>query len=891
MLQLKDYQRRALDALSEYLGTTARLAGNPEPTVSRRAADVAYQDVTAKTMGRSIPYRDVGESQRLPELQGLPYVCVRIPTGGGKTVVAAQTPALAFSRLLGVERGVVLWLVPSNAILTQTLSALQNPDHPYRQALVAGVGPVEVVDVAGALQLSRTALEGQTVVIVSTIQSFRIEETESRKVYAENGSFLDAVKHLPVGAAALGLDTYEDGRPIPSLANVIRSRRPVVIVDEAHNARTDLSFETLARLAPACIIEFTATPDHEDTPSNVLFQASAAELKAEHMIKLPLALTVRPQWEAVIDDALARRSTLERLADAEQADGGRYIRPILLIQAESRSSTRKVVDSDTIRAYLKDDARVPDDWVRVAAYGEWDPDSENILDPSSDIRVIVTVQALREGWDCPFAYVLATVSNVSSSTAVEQLVGRVLRMPYVEPKKRSALNRAYVVASSPSFQATLLGLTDALVGSGFQREEAATLIQAALPEPQQLRLGGERGTPGGSLFDAVDPMESVPTVEVPLAPESVPSELPVGVSFAPERQVLRVPIGLSAEDQDDLASVLPAPATTALRAALAPHRAPSERGEKIKVPVLAVRDGDLFEPFEASHIIEAALGSWSLDDAEASLGGYTPGRERGQGAEIDVTDEGRLVSFVAQLHTQVELFTKDFGWREADLVRWLDQRLHAPDLAHAQRERYLVRLVNGLVREHGLEALIGDRARLGRAVFERINALRQASRKHAHQLYLDGEGPADLVVSPDVVFDFPANAVYSRLYGGSHHFDRHYYPEIGHLDTREEEECAVFIDRLDAVDTWVRNPVRQPKYGFWLQTSTDRFYPDFVARLKDNRILVVEYKGAHLYETPEASEKRVLGEVWANKSDGACVFTMPPPGLMEDAVLSAVKST
>lgn len=888
MLSLKDYQQRALDALGDYFATAARLADNSEPVVSRRAAATAYEAVTEQTLGRSIPYRDVGESQSLSELRGLPYVCVRIPTGGGKTIVAAHAPALAFEKLIGVDRGVVLWLVPSNAILQQTLAALQDRAHPYRQALAASLGPVEVVDIDGALHLSRAALDGGSVVIVATVQSFRQADTTGRRVYAENGAFLDTVKALPRGATlgpAVSMDTYPDGTPVPSLANVLRSRRPVVIVDEAHNARTPLSFETLARLAPACIIEFTATPDHATAPSNVLFQTSASELKAEHMIKLPLALTVRPQWQAVIDDGLARRATLERAAQVEEANGGRYIRPILLIQAESRSSTRETVDVETIRAYLTE-SRVPDAWVRKATGTEWELDGEDLLSPSSDVRVLITVQALREGWDCPFAYVLATVSNVSAATAVEQLVGRVLRMPYVEPKQNPALNRAYVVASSPSFQTTLKGLTDALVGAGFEREEAATLIQAALPEPRQMRLddAGPVGTLG--LFDAVDPMASVPTVEVPLDLSALPSVLPVGVQFEPSRQVLRVPLGITPEDQAALVGALPAPAATALQAALAPHRAPAERGERITVPLLALRDGDLFEPFEASHVIEAALGLWSLDTAEATLNGYTPHSGQAQGVEVDI-DQGKLTTrFVSELQSQVALFTQDLRWTEADLVRWLDRRLEAPDLTQSERDRYLTRIVLSLSRQFELEALVRDRSRLARSVSSRVADLRRESRAQAHQLFLDGQGPGDLVVSPEVAFTFPATSVYSSLYAGRHRFQHHFYPEVGSFDSGEEEECATFIDGLDKVSTWVRNPSQKPLYSFWLQTSSDRFYPDFVCKLTDGRLLVVEYKGAHLYEA--AAEKRILGDVWAARSNGTCLFTMPRPEHYQDTLRALV---
>src|SRR5690606_15423605 len=152
------------------------------------------------------------------------------------------------------------WLVPSNAILSQTLAALKDRGHPYRQALEAAVGSVAVMDVGEALYLSRSTLDTATVVIVATIQSFRVEDTTGRKVYEDNGALMDLFSGVPEEVAA-GLERFENEVPKRSLANLLRLRRPVVIVDEAHNARTGLSFETLARLRPSCIIEFTATPD------------------------------------------------------------------------------------------------------------------------------------------------------------------------------------------------------------------------------------------------------------------------------------------------------------------------------------------------------------------------------------------------------------------------------------------------------------------------------------------------------------------------------------------------------------------------------------------------------------------------------------------------------
>ncbi|HLE28716.1 MAG TPA: DEAD/DEAH box helicase family protein, partial [Anaerolineales bacterium] len=119
MFRLKDYQQRALDTLRAYLRECAHLG----------SADTAFYAVTREVFGAGIPYRPVRE------LPGLPYVCLRLPTGGGKTVVACHAVSVAAKDLLHADRCVVVWLVPSNAIREQTLKALRDRKHPYRQAL------------------------------------------------------------------------------------------------------------------------------------------------------------------------------------------------------------------------------------------------------------------------------------------------------------------------------------------------------------------------------------------------------------------------------------------------------------------------------------------------------------------------------------------------------------------------------------------------------------------------------------------------------------------------------------------------------------------------------------------------------------------------------------
>lgn len=862
-MQLKNYQQRALNALERYL----------EVAAEKRDADEAYYKVTEETLGRRISYVDIGKRNGLPELSGLPYVCIRIPTGGGKTLLAAHIPPIAFRHVNERESGIVLWLVPTTAILEQTLAALRNRDHPYRQALVAGLGNVEVMDVGQALYLNRSSLDGGTVVIVATLQSFRIEKPDGRKVYDENGALMDIVTGRD-DAHVYGLDRYENGRAKPSLANVLRLYRPLVIVDEAHNARTSLSFDTLARLRPSSIIELTATPDHEKTPSNVLFSVTASELKAEEMIKLPLELTVQPDWQRAIDEALNQQQALERVAEQHEAETGEYIRPILLLQCQSSHKDRKTIDIDVVDHYLKKELKVDPTWVARATGSDWELDGVDLSDPKTPVRVILTVQKLREGWDCPFAYVLASVSNVATATAVEQLVGRVLRMPQARKKQHEALNRAYVVASSTNFAQTLNTLKDALVENGFERVEVESLVQARQPQEEQGSLGPLWAPPKDDL------------VEVTLADEPTRVEdLPKGVEYVAGSNVLRIPRFLTNRDQQQIYGALTGEdqATVAqiLRAATA---TPAERGVTISVPKLLFKQGDLFETFEKSHLMEVP---WALSKTDADLPGYSPLNRRAHGGTIDIAKKGKITidtggNFLDTLQVEMSFFAQDLSWKDADLVRWLDRETAAADVTQVERERFLTRLVIHLTRtaDFSLTDLIRDRFNLRRAVLQRIEDHRQSARKQAFQLFLDGEGNGDLVVDPNTVFTFPADAVYSQLYTGPIRFRKHFYRNVGHLNG-EEEAFAVFLDGLPEVETWVRNPEQKPRHAFWLQTSSDRFYPDFVCKLRDGRILVVEYKGADRYDNPEEVEKRVLGELWAAKSDGQCLFVMARSGDQE----------
>lgn len=858
MLQLRDYQQRSLDALEAYLGLATQ-----------------HGVKTAFVIQPERPYRSV---QQLP---ALPYICLRIPTGGGKTLMACHALGIVARTYLHADRAVCLWLVPSNTTRDQTLAALRNRQHPYRQAIDARfAGHVRVMDLTEALYVQRSSLEGETVIIVSTLAALRVEDTEGRKVYEPAGALSHHFTGLTASLEAM-LEKRQDGSVPHSLANVLRLWRPAVIMDEAHNARTPLSFDTLARFNPACIIEFTATPETTYKPerglfaSNILHHVSAAELKAEEMVKLPIKLRTHSDWKEVLAEALQMQRTLEQVAQEEERQTGEYIRPIVLLQAQPRNQERQTLRVEVVKQCLMEDFKIPEEQIAVATGQTREIDDVDLFDRACSIRFIITVYALKEGWDCSFAYVFCSVAEISSPRAVEQLLGRVLRLPRARWKQRAELNCAYAFAASPRFIETASALKDALVENGFQRMEAANLVK---PQEETDSLFG-----AGTLFVKASQLVSQrpdltnldPSIRSRVSYDETTSRLSMtGVISEQEAEALQSCF-TSPEDQAAVKrifhlsqghTVVPAP--------------DSGQREAFKVPLLAVRVGRQLELFEESHFLNVV---WNLAECDASLSEveFLSQHVIGAAGELDVTEAGQVEmrQFVEQLHEQLTLLTAEPGWSVVALVNWLDRQIPHLDISQSQSSLFIHKVVTGLMQSRGLtvEQLARQKFRLRNAIEAKIDEHRRSQATRAYTALLFGMDSGNIEVSPELCFSYTEERYSPNwYYEGSLRFRKHYFRTIGELKSSGEEfECAAFLDNRPEVKYWVRNLERRPDSSFWLQTASDRFYPDFVATLADRRILVVEYKGEHLWSNDDSKEKRAVGELWAERSNGRCLFVMP----------------
>ncbi len=863
-MDLKQYQKRTLKLLGEFLAQ-CRVDG---PHAAFEALAEPDGD------GLQVAYRPILDEQNTPiaSLEHVPYVCLRIPTGGGKTILGAHLIQKAAENYLERERPLVLWLVPSKQIKTQTLDAFRNPKHPYRQQLdaVFGVGRVAVFDLSDNGQVRPQDLADQMCLFIGTMASARVADTEIRDFYADKE---DLEPHFLQVGAVEGLEKTDDGKRFKySFANLLKIHRPLIITDEAHNANTSLSNQVYERLSPSAILELTATPDM--AASNVLVRVSASELKTEQMIKLPVVLKEHTDgWEECLQAALQRRAYLATLAPAEAPD---YIRPILLIQAENKDQVATV---EVVLKHLLENENIPAEEIKIATGEQRQLDDVDLFDPACKVSIIITKDALKEGWDCSFAYVLCSLTNQRSGTAIQQLLGRVLRMPYARTRKNAELNRAYAHVCSPAFGVVAQELTDDLEKMGFNAVEAA---QSVAQSSFQLN-GGEAG-PNAPLF----PQKLELTL--PAAPDL--TNIPAGdrgkvsVEAQPDNGGFKVTVEgvIDEATQEALVEVLPKRQQSEAKKRLAHHNVraaavrvtPASELKVFQVPRLMFQQGTLTLEVSADLLLDA--NGWHLADYPADLSSF---RYNEQTRTFLVDLEGEEVGYAPVPEPQVAyMLGMAVTWNETDVVDFLDHRVRQPDVLQKELVEWIRRGVGQLLdRGFDLAQIVRAKYVIAKKLDEQVAQARlKASEANYQQVLFKDDAPVSADFTHVYTFDplaYPARSECSSNY----RWKKHFYAVPGDLPWKkkdgklaEEFQCAITLDGREDVAYWVRNLAHPSQFS--LPTAKGRTYPDFVALMKDGRLLVIEYKGGDRVSNDDSKNKALMGQLWAKASKGKGVYLM-----------------
>ena len=838
-MELKPYQKEVIADLARYL----------ELVVELQSPAKAYHTLWNE---KNVMVGLGGLPNYANTLPGIPHVCAKVPTGGGKTFIAASSVRTIFDAIPQRRAKAVVWLVPSEAILTQTLRALNNPDHPYRQRLdVDFGGRVQVYSKEQALMgqnFSPSVVSEQLSVFVFRYDSFRTSKKDGRKAYQQNGYLAEFAKWMDDPSILLA-DTDET-----ALIQVIRFLNPVVIVDESHHAVSNLSVEMLSNFNPCFVLDLTATPQKN---SNIISFVDAARLKLAHMVKLPVIVYNRKSQADVYGDAIAIRSKLEAQAKRDQLTSGRYIRPIVLFQAQPRNNA----DSTTYEKIKKTlvDGGIPEREIAIKTGEKDELKNVDLLSPDCPIRYIITVNALKEGWDCPFAYVLATVANRTSSVDVEQILGRVLRLPYTQKNESEVLNLSYVITSSADFHQTLEKVVAGLNDAGFSSHDyrAQDVDAPAANEPE----------PNGEQVPLLSVLEEEPDLpEVSGADLKARFEAAVQQAEQAEQagNVATDPIFAQALEQnanyeaeikqaDDTAW---GQAPTEVRDKMNQFRINEEFAEEaaaLRVPQFMLETGpslfsDAFEPLELEHL---DVG-FSLVDKDAHVDFTSVAAEM---ARVDVDESKDSTAKAWRLSGGDSIFFREWFNSQPSEKRLslckgiIKQKLSKMNCVNDKElDDYIDRVIDTMS-EDQLSELEQSPYPYVRKIQDKIQELLAQHRSSVFDTWLEQDKISCLpnymfppIISPTAFTTMVPKSLYTA-----------------EEDMNKYEFKVVWgLSELGNVKWWHRNI---SKRGFQINGSVHA-YPDIIVMLHSGKILMVETKGDQL-DNDESKEKAKIGDQWA----------------------------
>ena len=517
---LKEYQKRTLETVRDFVVELARW--RKEDRDARRQNSEWGFDWVGRVWGKT-----VSERPYIPRRNGLnehlPVFCLKVPTGGGKTLLATKVIDLVNLHFRKSQRGLVLWIVPTTQIYNQTLKALKDRDHPYRQQIDLASGQRTLIlekttafgphDVAENLCILLLMLPSANRLTKDTLRMFRDSGGFDRFFPPDD----DSPAHAKLLEKNPNLDTFEQTAGFPgscvktSLGNTVRLLRPLIILDEGHKAYSANAKATLEGFNPCMIVELSATPAKE---ANVLVKISGRELNDEEMIKLDLHILNRASgdWRDTLLASVEHRERLEAEARRYEAESGVYIRPICVIQVERTGREQRTsgyIHTDDVREYLLQHPGIAPEHIAVKTSTQDDlkevDDTGGLMSRNCPIRFIITKQALQEGWDCSFAYVLAILTNPMSRTGITQLVGRILRQPHAQKTRVDWLDESYVFCFSRQADKLLKEVKRGFGLEGLQGLESKVISNETLTGPAEKLVTQQREKYRAAVRDLVLP--------------------------------------------------------------------------------------------------------------------------------------------------------------------------------------------------------------------------------------------------------------------------------------------------------------------------------------------------------------------------------------------------
>lgn len=796
-----------------------------------------------------------------------PHVCFKVPTGGGKTFLACNSLKTIFGNLPSKKAKVVVWLVPSDAILTQTLKNLSNPEHSYRQKIETDFnGRVQVYSkqqVLDGQQFNPTTVNEQLSIVVMSFDSFRIKNKEGRKVYQENGNLQQFAKFITTP------ETLIEGIDDTSLIQVLNQLSPVVVVDESHHTTGDLSVEMLKNLNPCFILDLTATPRKN---SNIISYVDAAQLKAENMVKLPVIVYNRPSQEEVIADAIDLRNRLDELAETNTDEC--YIRPIVLFQAQPRNAENKET-FDKLKERLVENG-IPAEEIAIKTAEINEIKDKDLMSSDCKIKYIITVNALKEGWDCSFAYILATLANKTSTVDVEQILGRVLRLPYTKQNASKFLNLSYVLTSSNDFHATISKVIQGLNDAGFSDKDYRIAEEKSVVEPVPKPVQQEI-TLKSPTADVEEFLEFDSSALKAIIDERKQSDKPITAID----DMLASAEAKSDTYEEELKNLQSEPLSDLpleIRSKVTTYR----MYDKFKDEALALEIPQFYFQSENSLFAFLEGGYQELVSKEFLSDGFTL-KDKGVDidfrtatesvAEIDVNkNETPKYRFMQEAESEYfkEMFKNQTPESRIKNCKYqIKQILEKSDfVAGSELTAYIDRVVENMNGDE-LTALEKNVHGFATKIKDKINKLLDVHRRERFKHLLE-TGKIECLPSFKLKSEINPGETFSLLSKSLYVAEQTMNP----FERRVVEK----VSSMPNIKWWHRNIER---HEFCINGFINH-YPDFIVMTNSGFIVMIEAKGEHLTSNDDSREKAELGKIWQAQAGGKFRYYM----VSEDEIAS-----
>lgn len=863
-MELKPYQHKVIKDLEHFLSYVQK---EPSPA---KAFNQYWEDKLGMPYTPQLDGSFEGMKPYKDNISNAVHIAVKVPTAGGKTFIACNALHTINKHFNQGNTKAVVWLVPWSNLLQQTVKNLSNPNHPYREKLNSLFGNrVEVYEKDQLLQganFNPTSVTEQLNIFVFNFSSLRINsrKKDDRKVFQENGA-LESFRNTIVDKDLVLPDTDET-----ALINVIRSLNPIVVVDESHNAESDLSVEMLNNLNPSLVLDLTATPKEN---SNIISFVNALALKKENMVKLPVVVYNHHKKEEVITSALHLQRQLELLAIEEEKATGKYIRPIILFQAQSNIKGKNNTTFQKIKEQLVK-LQIPEEQIKIKTSGIDELKGIDLMAKDCPVKYIITVNALKEGWDCPNAYILASLADKSSAVEVEQILGRVLRQPYVVKHKEALLNMSFVLTASSKFNDTLDSIVKGLQESGFSKddyyaeeapEEELTPNEILTQDLfEQSSTNKETEIKSDEDFD-VSAIEFNPNDEVTL--ETINQQNPL-VSQITEKAKVE---GQTFEQKvneieiDDTTSIF----TDIMKTAPKIYKIDGQFKEiasSIKLPQFfkKVEESELEEVslFEELNSEDQYLNKVSL------LDGFKLSNYSTQITFDDISKEIYAVDFNEQKKTAT---AQKVSKRAKDIL--VDTILSKPKesqvnqissiivsklgdmtpISQQELQKYVSRVFDNLSAEQIRDIVDNDFIYV-KKIKDKINELTNEYAKERFKIGIDSN---KIVVKENFAFPEtlsflnPSTTISKSLYDREASMNNY------------EQKMILEVASLENIVFWHRNLERGK--GFALNGFSSNHYPDFILYTKKGNIILLETKG-DVYDNDDSKNKNILGKTWSEKA-------------------------